>query len=256
MKVTAFVGSARRKKHTYNASEQFLKKLQSLGNVEYEIVQLSEYNLGTCKGCLLCFEKGEEFCQFKDDRDKLIEKIMNSDGVMFASPNYSFHVSAIMKIFLDRLGFVFHRPRFFGKAFTSIVAQGIYGGNKIVKYFNFVGAGLGFNVVKGCCIKTLEPLTEKGRIKIDKIIDRQSKRFYSKLIRKKYPAPSLLKLMAFRASRSSMKLMLNESDKDYRYYKEKGWFAADYYYPVKLSPLKKLTGKCFDMLGAHMAKKN
>ncbi len=33
--------------------------------------------------------------------------------------------------FLDRLGFVFHRPRFFGKAFTSIVAQGIYGGGKI-----------------------------------------------------------------------------------------------------------------------------
>jgi multimeric flavodoxin WrbA len=253
VKVTAFVGSAR-KKHTYNATELFLHKLKSFGDIEYEIVRLSDYNLGTCKGCRVCFDQGEEFCQFKDDRDKLIEKIMNSDGVIFASPNYSFQVSAIMKIFLDRIGFVFHRPRFFGKAFTSIVAQGIYGGNKIVKYFNFVGAGLGFNVVKGCCIRSLEPLTEKGRIKIDKIIDRQSKRFHSKLIKKKYPTPSLLMLMVFRTGRSSMKVMLNESDKDYRHYKEKGWFAADYYYPVKLSPLKKLAGRYFDMLGTRMAR--
>ena len=44
MKVTAFIGSAR-KKHTYNATEKFLQKLQSLGNIEYEIVSLSDYNL-------------------------------------------------------------------------------------------------------------------------------------------------------------------------------------------------------------------
>jgi multimeric flavodoxin WrbA len=42
MKVTAFVGSAR-KKHTYNATEKFLQKLQSLGDIEYEIVLLSDY---------------------------------------------------------------------------------------------------------------------------------------------------------------------------------------------------------------------
>ncbi len=88
----------------------------------------------------------------KDDRDVLIEKIMASDGVVFASPNYSFQVSAIMKAFLDRLGFAFHRPRFFGKTFTSIVTQGIYGGGKIVDYLDFVANGLGFNTVKGSCI--------------------------------------------------------------------------------------------------------
>ena len=33
MKVTAFIGSAR-KQHTYNASEQFLQKLRSRGDIE------------------------------------------------------------------------------------------------------------------------------------------------------------------------------------------------------------------------------
>ena len=255
MKVTAFIGSAR-KKYTYNATEQLLKKLQSFDDIEYEIIQLSDYKLETCKGCKLCLDKGEELCPLKYDRDKLIEKIINSDGVIFASPNYSFQVSALMKIFLDKLAFFFHRPGFFGKIFTSIITQGIYGGKDIVKYLNFIGDGLGFNVVKGCFITTLEPMTEKGQIKIDKIIDRQSKRFYSKLIKKEYPTPSLFKLMIFRLSRSSMKILLNDNFRDYTYYINNGWFESDYYYPVKLSPLKKIIGKFFDIIGIQMAMKN
>jgi len=255
MKVTAFVGSPR-KKHTYNAVEQFLKKLKSLGNIEYEIVQLSNYNLQICNGCKLCLDKGEELCPLKDDRDKLIEKIINSDGVIFASPNYSFQVSGLMKIFLDRLGFFFHRPCFFGKTFTSLVAQGVYGGKNIVKYFNFIGNGLGFNVVKGSYITTLEPMIEKRRIEIDKKIDIQSKNFYSKLIKKEYPSPSITKLMIFRMSRTSMRIMLNEDFRDYTYYKNNGWFQSDYFYPVRLNPLKKLIGKLFDTIATKTARDN
>ena len=99
-------------------------------------------------------------------------------------------------------------------------------------------------------------MTEKGQIKIDKIIDRQSKRFYSKLIKKEYPTPSLFKLMIFRLSRSSMKILLNDNFRDYTYYINNGWFESDYYYPVKLSPLKKIIGKFFDIIGIQMAMKN
>ncbi len=161
-KVTAFVGSAH-KRMTHSAVRQFLDDLQSLGDVESEIVTLSDYRLGTCRGCRLCFDSGEESCPLKDDRDVLIEKMMTSDGVIFASPNYSFHVSALIKIFLDRLGFAFHRPCFFGKTFTSIVTQGIYRGGEIVKYLDFVGSGLGFNTVKGTCFTAFDPMTEKQR---------------------------------------------------------------------------------------------
>ena len=252
-RVTAFVGSAR-KKHTYDAARQFLDNLQALGDVECEIVALSEYQIGTCRGCKLCFEKGEEFCPLKDDRDVLIEKMMTSDGVVFASPNYSFQVSALMKIFLDRLGFVFHRPRFFGKTFTSIIAQGIYGGNKIVKYLDFVGKGLGFNTVKGFCFTALEPMTEKEKQKMDRMLARQSKRFYERLMNPVYPVPPLLMLMGFRMGRTSVRLELDDSSLDYRYYKDKGWFESDYFYPVRLGVLKKLAGGLFDSIQRKMTR--
>ncbi len=204
-KVTVFVGSAR-KKLTYYAVSQLLDGLKSLGDVEYEIVILSHHKIGTCRGCLVCFEKGEEFCPLKDDdRDLLIEKIMASDGVVIATPNYSFQVSATTKIFLDRLGFVFHRPRFFGKTFTNIVAQGIMGGDKIVKYLDFVGYALGFNTVKGCCVTACDPMTANEKHMIDKAVADLSRRFHKTLTNRSYPVPPLLKLWGFRMGRTSIK---------------------------------------------------
>jgi multimeric flavodoxin WrbA len=253
MKVTAFIGNAQ-KRHTYDATEQFLKKLQSLGNVVCEIVRLSDYHLATCTGCRLCMDKGEELCPLKDDRDLLIEKIMNSDGVIFSSPNYSFQVSAWMKIFLDRLGFIFHRPQFFGRTFTCLINEGIYGGKKIVKYLNFVGFGLGFHVVKGAVILTIVPISEEMQRKNDKILDRLSKRFYLQMVKGKYPPPSLLRLLIFRMARSSMGVMLNESNRDYSFYWKNGWFESEYYYPVKLNPVKKLAGNLIDRRVAYIAR--
>jgi multimeric flavodoxin WrbA len=225
-KITAFVATSR-KKSTYQAARQFLDNLKTLGEVESEIVSLSDYRLGLCGGCKVCFSKGEEFCPQKDDRDVLMEKMMSSDGVVFATPNYSFQVSALMKMFLDRLGFVFHRPRFFGKTFTSIVTQGFFGGDKIVKYLDFVASGLGFNTVRGCCVTVLDPMTENEKQKTENVIAEHSKRFYERLVKHAFPVPTLFKLWGFRMARTNIETLLKDSDRDYTYYRDKGWFESD-----------------------------
>ncbi len=249
--VTAFLGSAS-KKHTFIAVRQFLDNLQTLGDVNCEIVVLSDHRLEICRGCKMCFEKGEEFCPLKDDRDFLIKKMMASDGVVFACPNYSFQVSAIMKVFLDRLGFIFHRPRFFGKTFSAIVTQGVYGGEKIVSYLDFIGNGLGFNTVKGSCLTAFEPMTEKEKQHRDKVLARQSRQFYKRLVKSDRPVPSLFKLMGFRMGRTSIRLELDDNSYDYRYYKDKGWFESDYYYPTRLGIMKKTAGRLADLIQAKM----
>lgn len=253
-RVTAFVGSAR-KQFTHRAVLRFLGELQALGDVEYEVVALSDYRLGTCRGCKLCFDKGEQHCPLHDDRDVLIEKIMASDGIVFASPNYSFQVSALMKTFLDRLGFAFHRPRFFGKTCTSIVVQGFYGGAKIVKYLDFVSNGLGFRTVKGSCVTALEPMTAKEQLKVDRVLARHSSRFYEELMKPAYPTPTLLKLMVFRMGRTNVKLLLDERYRDFTYYTEQGWLESDYFYPTHLSVARKLAGRLFDSISAVTARR-
>ena len=253
--VTAFLGSARKRGLTYTAVRRFLDHLQAHGDVQGEIVFLSDYKLGVCRGCKSCFERGEERCPLKDDRDVLIEKMMASDGVIFATPNYSFHVSGMMKVFLDRLGFVFHRPQFHGKTFTSIVAQGIHGGGKIVKYLDFAGAGLGFNVVKGSCITALEPMTEKNRQQMEEALAKHSRRFHQRLMQPARPAPSLFQLMVFRMGRTSIRKLLGDSNRDFTYYRDHGWFDSDYYYPTRLGPLMRAAGAGFDWMAGRMFRK-
>lgn len=253
MRVTAFIGSAR-KKHSYQAAESFLQNLAAKGDVQYEIIQLSDYKLKICKGCKLCVDKGEELCPLKDDRDLLISKMDQSDGVVFVSPNYSFQVSAQMKIFLDRLAYICHRPRFFGKTFTSIVAQGIYGGDKIVQYLDFLSKPMGFTGVKGSCITTLEPITQKGQKAIANTLTKHSQRFYAQLSKKDYPKVTLFDLMMFRISRTRIRIMLDEKFRDFIYYKNQSWFNSDFFYPTRLNPVKKLFGNFFDWMMAKMLK--
>ena len=253
-KVAAIVGTASRK-HTYQAARQFLENLRSLGDVETEIVTLSDYKIGTCLTCKLCLTRGEEACPLKDDRDVLIGKMMASDGVVFATPNLSFQVSGMMKVFLDRLGFVFHRPRFFGKPSTSIVSQGIFGGRKIVSYFHFIGKGMGFNPVRGVHFTALDPMAGTERRKMDAALAKLSRRFYKKLVGPPYPWPGWFYFTAFRSGRTKMQLELDETSFDYRYYRDKGWFESDYFYPARLGPLKKSAGRLIDSFQKRQTKR-
>lgn len=248
-KVTAFLGTASRK-HTYQAVRQFLDDLQSLGGVESEIVPLSDYQIGICRTCKLCFEKGEAACPLKDDRDVLVEKMMASDGVIFATPNLSWQVSGLMKVFLDRLGYSLHRPRFFGKTFTSIVAQGIYGGHKIVSYLDFMAQTLGFNTVKGTYFTAFDPMTEKERQRSAGLLAKQSRQFHKSLMGPAFPEPSMLMLLGFRMGRTSIRLELDDRSFDYRYYRDKGWLESDYFYPTRLNPIKKAAGKLSESVQA------
>jgi multimeric flavodoxin WrbA len=246
-KVTAFVGSAR-KKNTFNAVVKYMENLQALGEVDFEIVRLSEYRLEICRGCQVCFNKGEAFCPLKDDRDVLLDKICASDAVVFATPNYAWDMAGLMKVFLDRFGFAIHRPRYFGKAFTSIVVQAVGRGDRIVDSFDWTARTLGFNTLKGMTITAFDPRTEKQQQKIDRDLIEHSKRFYRLLERPVFPEPSFFMLAGFRMSRSTLKTIARQDSIDYQYYAEKGWLKSDYYYPTHLAPLKRILGKVFDRM--------
>jgi hypothetical protein len=61
--------------------------------------------------------------------------------------------------------------------------------------------------------------------------------------------------MAFGMARTTMLLMLDDKWRDVTYYRGKGWFESDYFYPVRLNPLKKAPGKVFDYVAARSVKK-
>jgi multimeric flavodoxin WrbA len=260
--VTAFVGSARKHGVTHRATRRFLEELESFGDVRTELVFLSEHDIRLCRGCKACFIRGEQFCPHHDDRDLLLEKMAASDGVVLATPVYSFQVSAHLKAFLDRLGFAFHRPRFHGKTYTSIVVEGLYGGRSVVRYLDLVGTALGFHVVKGSrivCRKNpdtaLEPMLEEEGRRMDEALARQSRRFHDVLTGPALREPTMLQLFGFRTARTSIRLEQAETRPDHAYWRDRGWFGSDYFYPTRLGPLKRAAGAVFDRVAARSSER-
>lgn len=253
VKVTAFIGSPRQG-WTLEAVRMFEEALKAGREIEFEYVLLTDVKLETCRGCGICLKKGEEFCPLSDDRDDVVKRIEDSDGVIFASPVYSLQVSALMKNMLDRLAYVFHRPCFFHKSFMPIVTQGVYGAGDVLKYLETVAHFWGFKVCKGIGLTVpLDKPSPAEKEKLKPMIAQGAARFYQSLTDKRDPVPSLKDVLIFRTVRSIHSLAAG-LPRDHAYFKERGWFASAYYYDTNLGWFKKALGVFADRQGIKQAR--
>ena len=106
MKVVAFNGSARKDGNTAILVDTVFDELKKAG-IETELVQLAGKKIRGCIACGKCFEKQDKMCAVKGDVvNECIEKMLDADGIILASPTYFADVSTEMKALIDRAGFV------------------------------------------------------------------------------------------------------------------------------------------------------
>ena len=106
MKVVAFNGSARKDGNTAILVNTVFKELNKAG-IKTELVQLAGKKIRGCIACMKCFENQNKRCALKGDViNDCIEKMLEADGIILASPTYFTDVSAEMKALIDRAGFV------------------------------------------------------------------------------------------------------------------------------------------------------
>jgi multimeric flavodoxin WrbA len=106
MKVVAFNGSARKDGNTAILVNAAFRELKKEG-IKTELVQLAGKNIRGCTACGKCFENKDKRCVVNNDiLNDCIEKMLDSDGVILASPTYFSDVSAAMKALMERAGFV------------------------------------------------------------------------------------------------------------------------------------------------------
>lgn len=134
MKLISLVGSPHGLKgSTAKLMHEVLKGAESMGAVNETIV-LKGDTVAPCRGCDVCHVKG--FCVQKDGFADIVRKIVEADGLLLASPNYIFSVSAQLKAFMDRCCGILHCRTFLGKYGVSVVTSG--GGDEppITEYMN------------------------------------------------------------------------------------------------------------------------
>ena len=106
MKVVAFNGSARKDGNTAILVNVVFKELKKAG-IKTELVQLAGKKIRGCTACGKCFENQDRRCAVKGDiANDYIEKMLDADGIILASPTYFADVSSELKALIDRSGFV------------------------------------------------------------------------------------------------------------------------------------------------------
>lgn len=80
--------------------DEFINGANEVGS-HVEKILVNDKNINYCLGCRAC-KLNEGICIHKDDMIEILEKIISSDIIVFASPVYFYSFNAQMKAIMDR----------------------------------------------------------------------------------------------------------------------------------------------------------
>ena len=243
MKILSIISSYRMDGNTSRivslVEEQLKNKAARQGtDLSIERISLGRMDVQTCRGCRLCFDRGEDKCPLKDDLLTIRDRMLEADGYLVASPVYVEDVNGILKNWIDRLAFFCHRPVLMGKCAYLITTSGGGSTNHALKTMATAFSAWGARVCgrakfRAGALTIKEELAQKH----GKSIRRAADAFMQDLVRGTDCDPGWYSLIAFRVQQIcwDKKSYQQSNPFDYAYWKGKGWLepGRTYYIPLK-----------------------
>ena len=182
-----------------------------------EYIDLCSLKIEFCRACENCHKKIMA-CPIKDDALFLLNKILESDGIIFGSPVYLNHITGYLKTFLDRSSHFLHCHRLIGK-YTAVVATSGGGPQYMVgDYIKEYSISCGAQYVGGVFTKI--PITEE----VKKQANELGKAIVDVIKEKKEFPEQIQKINSHKEY--FKKIIENRKDdwiEEYQYYKDNGW---------------------------------
>mgnify|MGYP001164390126 FL=1 len=252
MKRVLAINGSPRDGNTLAVLREAEKLLTEDGDIEFELVRLSEMDIGTCTGCFACLKHGIEKCPLNDDIPGILEKMTSADGIIFASPVYVMGVTGLFKNFLDRLASICHRPIFCDKYAMVLSTVGAIGLRSTLKYMAGAAGSWQFRKVIKAGIKTPYAYDTEKNMTAGKraSISRRVLRFRNMMLGDKYRSPSLPQVLQFRFQRAVFTRQAADWPADGRFYDAlKG---KKYYCEVRVNPLINAVGAAAEIIAGWM----
>ena len=99
MNVVSFSASPRKKGNTEILLDEVIKGLEVKG-IKVEKIRTHELEISPCNGCGHCDTHGR--CVIQDTFQDIFDRLIECDGIVFASPLYFMNVPARGKALIDR----------------------------------------------------------------------------------------------------------------------------------------------------------
>ena len=99
-KVLILSGSPRKNGNSDILCDEFMRGALESGN-QVEKIRVSEKKIDFCSGCYYC-QKSGGICAKKDDMAEVLQKIIDADVLVLASPVYFYSIDAQLKSLIDR----------------------------------------------------------------------------------------------------------------------------------------------------------
>ena len=107
-KIIAINGSPRKNGNTATLLKKSLEGAASVG-AETEMIHLIDLSYKGCISCYACKLKNTKYvgsCALEDDLTPVLKKAMEADAIVLGSPIYLADVTALMRAFIERFGFM------------------------------------------------------------------------------------------------------------------------------------------------------
>jgi multimeric flavodoxin WrbA len=139
MKIVGISGSARKGGNTEVLLDVALEEAQKNGALTDKI-SLGDKSIAPCDGCLGCVKTGK--CVIEDDVQEIYEKMLESEGIIWATPVYFWSMSGQTKTLMDRTyALLFPKLQLTNKVGGLILVAGNRGcmntANIFHMYFNY-----------------------------------------------------------------------------------------------------------------------
>lgn len=115
-KILILSGSPRKDGNSDILCDEFARGAVEAGHA-VEKIRVAEKNIGYCRGCYACRNTG--VCAIKDDMADILQKMIDCDVMVLASPVYFYSIDAQLKAVIDRT--VARWTEIKGKEFCYIV---------------------------------------------------------------------------------------------------------------------------------------
>ena len=244
MNILALVGSERKNGNSARVVQMVEARMRALAArrgvpLEFQTLFLADHDVRPCRGCRVCFDRGEERCPLDDDVALIRAKMDAVDGLIIASPVYVDDVSGRIKNWIDRLAYLSHRPAMGGKCAFTLATVGGSPTSRTLRTMDGALLTWGCHLVGRAGFRMGALATREDLPRFQPSADRVADKLFFALADQHALKVAFVSLMAFRIQQLVWQREPVGSY-DHAWWQAQGWLSpgSTFYVPHRANPVK------------------